>query len=44
MGNFFKNPKNRKKREKKEIWLSQGIYVYSRIEIINKGYENRKNL
>ena len=36
MGNFFKNPKDRKRREKKEIWLSQGIYVYSRIEIIIK--------
>jgi len=34
MGNFFKNPKDRKRREKKEIWLSQDIYVYSRIEII----------
>jgi hypothetical protein len=31
---FLKIRRTEKKREKKEIWLSQGIYVYSRIEII----------
>jgi hypothetical protein len=29
IGNFFKNPKDQKKREEKEIWNPQGIYVYS---------------
>jgi hypothetical protein len=42
IGNFFKNPKDRKKREEKEIWPPQGIYVYSRHNK-NNGYDDCKN-
>jgi hypothetical protein len=45
IGNFFKNPQKTLSRSSKEIWLSQGIYVYScHNNNDNKGYaSHRKN-